>query len=126
LKSSGTTSANRAERDEVEPLRGARLDARGQCTFAPHALRERGHDVERDTDARECLRCEAIAGRVRIDDARRVGELATGQVVVRDEHVDAEAPCLGDAIDRRDTVVDGDDETRFTLGATRTISGVSP
>ena len=107
---------DRAERNEIEQVGRIRGLAVAQPARLPHASRQRRHHVERDAHARQRLRREGLVRRVRIDEPGRFGQFAARQVVIGDEHVDAVAPRLAHAFQRRDAVVDGDDEARLALG----------
>ena len=110
LRSSRTTSATvpSATRSSsaIEPrLRGGREAAAGAQFRA-----QRQQHVEHHADAREVLAREAAARLVRVDDARGVRQHRAGQVMVGDEHGDAEFVGARHALDARDAVVDGDDQ----------------
>ncbi len=64
-------------------------------------------------------------GWFRVDDDRRIRQLRAGEVVVGHHHVDAERIGRRHAVDRRNAVVDGDDDVRPLPGGQRHDLGVS-
>ena len=89
------------QRDQVEIALGA-LDAQ-----------ERAGDLVSDARGAE------VGARVSRDDGmddRAIGELRARLVVVGDDDVDAERPCVCDLVDRRDPAVGGDQEASAALG----------
>ncbi len=73
------------------------------------------HHVEDHAHAREMLARKAAAVLVRVDDASGFGKPGAGQVMVGHQHAHAEPVRLGDAVHRRDAVVDRDEEPRRAL-----------
>ena len=104
-----------AECHEIEQVGRIGLRSGGKQAVVPQPAGQRGHHVESDADAGQRLRCEPLAGKVRIHDRRGIRQRRPGQVVIRDQHLDAEAPGLRDSFERRDPVVDGDDQLRSQL-----------
>ncbi len=100
---------DRAERHQIEKIRDRRHHHHAtRIDLATHG----GHHVEGDAHARERARAEAAAGNVGIHDHVRVGQRRSGQMVIRDQHLDAARTRRGDSGNARDAVVDGDDERR--------------
>ncbi len=110
LRSSRTTSAT-----VPSATRSSSASSRG-CVAAVKRPRraqfraQRQQHVEHHADARQVLARKAAARLVRVDDARGVRQHRARQVMVRDEHGDAEFVGARHAVDARDAVVDGDDQ----------------
>ena len=88
-----------AERDQIEQLSEIRLGFRREHAAAAKLGAQREHDVEHYPHARDALARECAPGLVRIHDAQGLGQVVAGEMVVGDEHGNAEALCLGDAFD---------------------------
>ena len=88
-----------------------------ECAAPAKFGAKREHGVEHHSNASDTLARECAAGLVRIHDAQGVGQLVAGQVMIGDEHRNAERLRFRDAFDRCDAVVDGDDEVRLALGS---------
>src|SRR5207302_10818220 len=58
------------------------------------------HHVEHHADAREALARKRAAGLIGIDDGSGARQLRTGQMVIGDDHLDADPPGRGYALDR--------------------------
>ena len=101
---------DRAERDEVEQRVEPRLRGRREAPAGAQFRAQRQQNVEHHADARQVLARKAAARLVRIDDARGVRQHRPGQVMVGDEHGDAEFVGPRHAVDTGDAVVDGDDQ----------------
>ena len=102
---------DRAERDQVEQAVEARLGMRvGEGVAAAQFRPQREQHVEHHADARDALARKRAARLVRIDDRARGRQFVARQVVIGDEHVDAERVRRLDAVDARDAVVHRDQQ----------------
>ncbi len=89
-----------AERHQVEQVRGIHVGIRRHDACLAHPPGQCRHHVERDTDPGQRLRGEALARQVGIDDGRGLRQRVAGQVMVRDQDLDAGAIRLGHAFQR--------------------------
>ena len=111
-RSSRTTSATVPSATRSSSAARLGSGARGKGAALAQQRARRQQHVEHHADAGEMLAGEFAARLVGIDDQRRVRQRRRGQVVVGDQHLDAERCRRGDAVVARDAVVDGDDEAR--------------
>ncbi len=110
IRSRRTTSATvpSATRSSSAPRFGSA--AVGECA-ARAQLRPCGQQhVEHDADAGEMLARKRASGLIRIDDQRGCRKSGGRQMVVGDQHLDAERGCRSDAVVAGDAVVDGHDQ----------------
>ncbi len=107
---------HRPERHEVQVLGEIGLGRRRERAASPQFRAQREHGVEHDADACEMLAGEGAAGLVRVDDDAGGRQFRTREVVVRDEHLDAQAARLVHAFQARDAVVHRHDEVGSALG----------
>jgi len=84
---------------EVEQVGRIDLRSGGKQAVIPQPPGQRGHHVESDADAGQRLRSERLAGKIRVHDRRSVRQHRPGQVVIRDQHFDAESPGLRDSLE---------------------------
>ena len=100
---------DRAQRHQVEQRGQMRLGAMREMTALAQQRPQRAQHVEHHADAGQMLARKRAARLIGIDDPRRLRQPFAGQVMVGDQHVDAERLRRGDTFDARDAVVDGDD-----------------
>ena len=79
----------------------------GSAAFAQHRP-QRQHQIKHHSDARKVFAGKRAAVLIRIDDAPCIGQRVAGQMVIGNQHLDAEAVGLGHAIDAGDAVIYGD------------------
>ncbi len=104
-----------AEGDEVEQRVELRLRGRREPPARAQFGAQREQHVEHHADARQVLAWKSAARLVRVDDAGGVRQHGPRQVVVGDEHRDAEFVGARHPFDTRDAVVDGDDQVGLAL-----------
>ncbi len=109
-----------AERDQIEQAVQTRLGKVVAERAAPAQFRaQREQHVKHHADARNALAGELAARLIRIDDGARGRQLVAGQMVIGDEHVDAERVRRFHAVHARDAVIDGDQQFRLARRALR-------
>ena len=96
------------EGDEIEVAR-RHFRRTGNTPVLQHAA-DPGHQVERDPDAGEALAGERTLRQVRVHDDGRVGQRIAGQMMIGDEHRNAEPVCLRDPVEARYAIIDRDQE----------------
>ena len=107
---------DRAERDQIEHIAEIRLILAGERSALAKLGPQGKHYVEHHADTRKALARKRAAGLVGIDDGCCGRKLRTGQMVVGDDHLDAEPARRFDALDARDSVVHRDQKVGSTLG----------
>src|SRR2546430_16142833 len=104
---------DRAERHQVEHIAEIRLILAGERSALAQLGTQGEHHVEHHADARKALARERATGLVGVDDSRGARQLRAGQMVVGDDHLDAEPARRFDALDARDSIVHRDKELRL-------------
>ena len=116
LAAQGDDVGNRPERHQGERVEQELAELGGELSSPGEPLAQRPHQLERDPHS--CVVLEAglpLSRGARVDEGRRSGQLCRQLVVVRDHHVDAELRGQRDLLDRRGTVVHGDDQSHAVL-----------
>jgi len=104
-----------AERDDVEPLREIGFGLAGKGIALAQLGAQRHQHIKHHADAGEMLAWKGAAGLVRIDD-QCVRNRVAGQVVIGDDHFDAQLAGALDAGMAGDAVVDGQNQLRRARG----------
>jgi hypothetical protein len=116
---------HRAECDQIQQVAQVRLGLFAEDARAEHLGAQRQQHVEHHADAGQMFAGKFAAGLVGIDD-QRIRQGVAGQMVIGDQHIDAQLARGFDAGMRGDAVIDGNQQIRLALAASATISGDRP